>query len=438
MFKRLLFKKCNRSKKSGYTWQNLPELILIILLVFGLSNTQLFAFSKKRPLVKHEFDRQIRVWLGSCDSLNINSSGEMILECFRNGQRAEIYYTSSTIDFEKTKKGITIKDNNGILAMNLSSVLCRPRFPNVFLDFDNKRYRGIIECDNDKNNKKLSNQIRVFNLIDIELYLKGVLPGEIGDRSKDEFEAVKAQAIAARTYAIWRLADESDDRHLKNSIDDQLYLGASSELPLLNKAVEQTEGVIMTYDNKPIAAYYHAVCGGSTTPIEKVWDSKKVKYLKGTVDGDYCQWAKTFFWNEEFSSDYLTKQLSQYFSRKGSLPKKGFGKIQSIIFKKDNSIGRMAELKVITSTGKFSVKSDQIRWALKRPSVPGTILPSTRFNAKTNKSKGSIKSIELVGAGNGHGIGMCQCGAIGRARAGASFEEILHTYYKGVKIEKIY
>jgi len=416
----------------------LPELILVILLVCGLTNTQLFAFSKKTPPIKHEFDRQIRVWLGSCDSLNISSSGEMILECYRNGDRAEIYYTSSTIDFEKTRKGITIKDNNGTLAMNLSSVLCRPRFPNVFLDFDGKRYRGIIECDNGKNDMKASNQIRVFNLIDIELYLQGVLPGEIGDRSKDEFEAVKAQAITARTYAVWRLTTQSDDKYLKYSIDDQLYLGASSELPLLNKAVEQTEGVIMTFDNKPIAAYYHAVCGGSTAPIEKIWDSKKIKYLKGAVDGDYCQWAKTFFWNEEFSSDYLAKQLSQYFSRKGDLPKKGFGKIQSIKFKKDNSIGRMKEMKVITSTGEFSVKSDQIRWALKRPSNPGAILPSTRFNAKINKSKGSLKSIEMTGAGNGHGIGMCQCGAIGRARAGASYEEILHTYYKGIKIERIY
>lgn len=413
-------------------------MIFFILIGFGLLSVQLFAFSKKKPDVKFEFNRQIRVWLGAYDSLTVHSSGEIIIECYRDGNRAEIYYTSSNIEVVKSRKGIAIRDNNGMLALNLSSVLFRPRFPNVFLDFNGRRYRENIECDLDKDDKILSNNIRVFNLIDIELYLKGVLPGEIGDRSKAEFEAAKAQAIAARTYAIWRLSTRTGDMHLKNSIDDQLYLGASEELPLLNKAVEQTEGMIMTHNKKPVAAYYHAVCGGSTAPVEKIWGGKKIPYLKGAIDGDYCQWAKTFFWGEKFSADDLENNLSQYFSQNGGLPGKGFGKILSIQFKKDNSIGRMIELKVKTSTSDFSVSSDQIRWALKRPSVPGAILPSTRFNERIFKTGGKIDSMELVGAGNGHGIGMCQCGAIGRARDGATYKEILNTYYHGVKIEKIY
>jgi len=373
--------------------------------------------------------------LGAYDSLAVSSSGEMIVECYRDNSRAEIYYTSSDIDIHKNRKGITILDNNGILAANLSSVLFRPRFPNVFLDFDGNCYRGNIECDIDANS---SDNLRIFNLIDIELYLKGVLPGEIGDRSEAEYEAVKAQAIAARTYAVWRLSTQPDDKHLKNSIDDQLYLGASTELDLLNKAVEETKGLIMTYDKMPIAAYYHAVCGGSTAPIEKIWDSRKIPYLRGVVDGDYCQWAKTFFWNEDFSAADLEKNLSKYFGQKSELPRKGFGKIQSIKFKKDNSIGRMVELKVKTTTGTFKVENDQIRWALKRPSAPGSILPSTRFTYRVKKSQGSIAALELVGAGNGHGIGMCQCGAIGRARNGVACEKILKTYYKGITIEKLY
>jgi stage II sporulation protein D len=275
-------------------------------------------------------------------------------------------------------------------------------------------------------------------MIDIELYLQGVLPGEIGERDESEFEAVKAQAVAARTYAVWRLSTLQDDKHLKNSIDDQLYLGAGAEIDLLNKAVRQTEGLIMTYNNKPISAYYHAVCGGSTAPIEKIWDSKKIPYLEGSIDGNYCQWAKTFFWSEEFSGAQLTQNLSAYFNQLGELPQKGFGKLTAIEFKKDDSIGRMVELKVTTSTGKFIVKSDRIRWALKRPSSAGAILPSTRFNARIFKSNGAIESMELVGAGNGHGIGMCQCGAIGRSRSGQSCDKILESYYKNIKIEKIY
>lgn len=407
---------------------------------------QLFGLSKKKPPVRFEFGRQIRVWLGTLDSLAVISSGEMIIECYRNGERAEIYYTSSGIDILRTKKGnryisgLSIRDNNGFLALKLSAVRFRPRFPNAILNFGDKYYRGNIECliDLDNSPSKSLSKIEIYNLVDIEEYLKGVLPGEIGERSEDEFEAVKAQAIAARTYAVWRLSNQLNDKHLKNSIDDQLYLGAGAELPLLNRAVEQTEGMVMTIKGLPIAAYYHAVCGGSTAPVEKIWGGKNPGYLRGTIDGDYCQWAKTYFWTEKYSMRDLSESLSRYFAQKGQFPKKGFGRLMDIEFKEDHSIGRQVEMRVRTSTGNFTVFSDHIRWALRRPSIAGVILPSTRFKARIKKEKGEIKSMVLLGAGNGHGVGMCQCGAIGRARAGQSCVEILKSYYKGIQIEKIY
>ncbi|MCP4580535.1 MAG: SpoIID/LytB domain-containing protein [candidate division Zixibacteria bacterium] len=434
MFKQIFAQTRNRREKSGRAWQNLPVLIVLLIISLGLLSP-LYGFSKKKPAKKFEFDRQIRVWLGARDNLELHSSGEMIIECYRTGDRAEIYYTSSKINVSSDKSGVSIKDNNGTLAMGLSSVVFRPRFPTVYLDYDEKRYRGNIECDA---NGDSGSQVRVFNLIDIESYLKGVLPGEIGERTEAEYESVKAQAIAARTYAIWRLSTQKQDKHLKNSIADQVYLGAGAELPLLSKGVEETEGLTMTSEGQPIAAYYHAVCGGSTAPIEKIWDGDKQSHLKGIIDGNYCQWAKTFFWNEEFTATQLKDNLSGYFGNKGELPKKGFGKIVSIKFEKDHSIGRMAEMKVKTTTDEFKVTSDQIRWALKRPSRPGSILPSTRFNASLRTSKGAITGLELVGAGNGHGIGMCQCGAIGRARDKADYKTILEIYYHKIDIEKIY
>lgn len=431
MFKQIRSKKCDRITKRSSIRQNLPGIISVFLIIFLCSSS--FGGSKRKTPEKFEFDRQIRVWLGATDSVSLSSSGEMIVECFRNGDRGEIYYTSSAINLIAGDRGLTVMDNNGILALELTSVVLKPRFPNVFLDYEDKRYRGYIECDRSVE----SPHVRVFNLIDIEQYLKGVLPGELGERTEDEYEAAKAQAIAARTYAVWKLSSQADDKHIKNSIDDQLYLGAAAEMPLLNKAVRETEGMIITYNRLPIAAYYHAVCGGSTSPIEKVWQSSEIPYLTGTVDGDYCQWAKTFFWNEEFKLDKLKANLSSYLSNKGKLSSKGLGRITSIKFNKDHSIGRMIEMKISTTTGEFNIKSDQIRWALKRSSTNG-ILPSTRFNARIKKSNGSITGIELVGAGNGHGIGMCQCGAIGRARDGQSYDDIINKYYNDVTIEKIY
>jgi len=393
------------------------------------------AYPKNRPPEVMSFSRQVRIHLGERDSLSVNSSGEIIIECYREGKRAELYYTSSLIKAVRTKDGLMIKDNNGILAIELSAVIFKPRFPNVYLDFENKQYKGFIECDDGQ----AKSPIRVFNMIDIEQYIKGVLPGEIGDRPETDYEALKAQAIAARTYAIWRLSTQNDgDKHLMNSIDDQLYLGYSKELPLLNKAVEETEGVIMTYNGEPIAAYYHAVCGGSTSPVNEVWDAPASPYLVGIADSNYCQWAKTYNWNETYSIEKLSLNLTDYFAKKNKLPKKGLGKILSIDFIRDDAIGRMVELRIKTTTGEFKVAKDQIRWALKRSNGNGSILPSTRFNANVIKSGDTITKLELIGAGNGHGIGMCQCGAIGRAQNGQTVEQILNAYYKDIIIERIY
>jgi stage II sporulation protein D len=274
--------------------------------------------------------------------------------------------------------------------------------------------------------------------VDIEDYLKGVLPGELGPRANDEYEAVKAQAITARTYAIWRLTSDGSPNQLKNTIEDQLYLGAGAEMPLHSRAVEETKGMIMLAEGKPVAAYYHAVCGGSTAPREKVWGGERVPYLRGVDDDGYCQWAKSYSWKENFTYDDLNNNINQYISALGVIPARGFGKIIDIGFKLDKTIERMSEMKVITTTGEYSVFSDKIRWALKRPSVPGAILPSTRFSAKIISDGGAITGLELEGTGNGHGVGMCQCGAIGRARKGVRYSDILKTYYRGIKIEKLY
>jgi stage II sporulation protein D len=194
----------------------------------------------------------------------------------------------------------------------------------------------------------------------------------------------------------------------------------------------------MIEDGQPIAAYYHAVCGGSTAPKEKVWGGEKLSYLMGADDNGFCQWAKSYGWKENYSYDDLNNNIYQYVSAQGSIPPRGFGKITELNFKYDESIKRMSELRVVTTSGEFVIIADKIRWALMRPSVPAAILPSTRFTAQIIWEGGTIKGMVVEGTGNGHGVGMCQCGAIGRARAGSTYDQILHAYYSGIKIEKLY
>ncbi len=385
------------------------------------------------------YSRQVRVILAQTSNPKLSAPGEFIIETWRENQPADIYYSSSSIEVDADRSGFMVRDENGVFARGLSHLYFRPRFPNQVLGYGDKIYKGTIECrivslpENSRDKAKIA----VINVVDMEDYLKGVLPAELGQRAENEFEALKAQAVAARTYAIWRLYSDGGG-HLQPTIEDQVYLGAGAEFPLHNMAVEETEGLVMVHKNEPIAAYYHAVCGGSTIGREKAWGGKRMPYLKQVDDSLYCSWAKSYSWAENFELNDLNINLSNYLAEQGRLPAKGFGRLIDIQFHQDVQSRRMSEMVIQTSTGTFKIGSDKIRWALRRKSPPGAILPSTRFDAFASRQGKEILSLTLEGKGNGHGVGMCQCGAIGRARAGQDWEKILKTYYKGIKFRKIY
>ena len=99
---------------------------------------------------------------------------------------------------------------------------------------------------------------------------------------------------------------------MKSSIIDQVYEGASVELAIVNKAIEQTAGDVLFYNDDFINAYYHSTCGGMTDNIEMVWDRKEVPYLKAVKDDDACNWSKYFRWKEHFTEDQLRGRIEQY------------------------------------------------------------------------------------------------------------------------------
>ncbi len=386
-----------------------------------------------------DYNRQVRVLLDQTSNPKLSAPGEFIIETWRENQPAEIYYSASVIEIDADRSGLFIKDENGVFARGLSQLYFRPRFPNIVLGYGDRTYKGTIECSivslpEDNRDKA---KIALINVVDMEDYLKGVLPGELGQRAENEFEALKAQAVAARTYAIWRLYSDGG-KQLQATIEDQVYLGAGAEIPLHNMAVEETEGLVMVYKKEPIAAYYHAVCGGSTVGREKAWGGKKIDYLKPVDDSLYCSWAKSYSWAETFEVNDLSSNLGKYLAEQGRLPARGFGRLIDIRFRQDGLSRRMMEMIVETSTGTFKIEGDKIRWALRRKTQASAILPSTRFDAFASRQGREILSLTFEGRGNGHGVGMCQCGAIGRARAGQNWEEILKTYYQGIKFKKIY
>src|SRR5689334_5228289 len=148
----------------------------------------------------------------------------------------------------------------------------------ALIEFDNRTYRGAIEVFANPRNS-----FTVVNELPLEDYLPGVVPNELSPATYGEIEALKAQAVAARTYAVRNLGQSKNEGYDICASDAcQVYMGAGSEQPLSTQAVMETRGVIATYKDEPINALYSSTCGGRTEDAENIFD-EKVPYLVSTI-----------------------------------------------------------------------------------------------------------------------------------------------------------
>ena len=194
---------------------------------------------------------------------------------------------------------------------------------------------------------------------------------------------------------------------------------------------------MVTYHDEMINAYYHSTCGGMTDDIVDVWDKPETGYLKPVVD-TACSWSKYYTWREEFTESQLRGRLEQYLSRDRGRELR-IGHLVSLEIIGRTAGGRVAELVVRSENDAFSFHGDRIRWVVGRTSNPDLILPSANFTLDLRRDgQGQLTKIIFNGAGYGHGLGMCQCGAIGHARQGWTFNRILTHYYRDVEIKALY
>ena len=175
-----------------------------------------------------------------------------------------------------------------------------------------------------------------------------------------------------------------------------------------------------------------------TDDIESVWDRKETPYLKAVEDSGACSWSKYYTWKEVFTEQQLRGRIEQYLSsdRGRDLV---IGRITGVELSERTPGGRVMTFIVKTAREKYRFKKDRIRWVIGRTSNPDLILPSDRFDVVIGRdASGQLESVTFKGRGYGHGVGMCQCGAIGLARQGWSFDKILKHYFTGVDIKKTY
>jgi stage II sporulation protein D len=167
---------------------------------------------------------------------------------------------------------------NGLRPLGMDSVLYFiPSHPESLLSFGGRRYRGIFILRSGPRGAVL------INVLNLEDYLKGVVPGELSPDQFGEIEALKAQAVAARTYAI---KNTGQYRALGYDLSDtpasQVYGGLDAERPLSTRAVDETRGEVIRYKGELINALYMSTCGGMTEDVENVFPGRPVAYLKST------------------------------------------------------------------------------------------------------------------------------------------------------------
>jgi len=297
--------------------------------------------------------------------------------------------------------------------------------------FNARRYRGEVLV------RVSGDGLMVVNRLRMDDYLRGVVPLEIGTNDATDLAAVEAQAVAARSYAYTRLAGAARPYDLVATVQDQVYGGVNAESRTGNEAVEATAGLVLLYEGRVVNAPYHANCGGSTAAPEDSWNVESEPYLRRVSDRIpgterfYCDWAPRFRWTHTYSGDQLRSAVERYVRTLPGGPS-GLSSVRSVRVTEVTPAGRVGTLTVDTDRGSWALRGNQIRSALRLPS--GELLYSTYFSVDADVRGGAVQTLTLEGGGNGHGIGMCQTGAIGRARAGQDFRSILGTYYPGTTV----
>jgi stage II sporulation protein D len=285
-------------------------------------------------------------------------------------------------------------------------------------------------------------RLTVVSVVDVEDYLRGVVAQEIGTGGTDALEAVKAQAVAARTYAlsyVGRWKDLGFD--LYGDVRDQVYLGISGERERSDRAIAETRGVVGLHDRAYIRANYCSTCGGHTAGNDEVWDQGPLPFLRGRADRngdgkDFCSASPHYRWEEKIPAETFWKNFRAY--RLASDGEVAGESLRDVHIQRRSESGRVRELLVRTSKREIVVTGDAIRWAVRRPVAGDPPLRSTLFDVKIEKSKGRVQDVIVRGRGFGHGVGMCQMGALGMAREGHDYEQILRHYYHGISLRRFY
>jgi len=428
---------------------NLRSILLAVavLLVASQCCTPVRQFGPSaagKELPSYETTPILRVGLHrSLESCSITASGSYRVESHGDVNKSHACSPSESWKLASGEGKVSALCSDGeMVAVSDGAIRFIPEGETT-LSVEGKAYRGDLEVFwNDGG-------IAVANIVDMESYLRGVVPREIGYLRLHEIEAVKAQAVAARTYAL-RFVGKRVGKgfDLYASTSDQVYEGVSAEDDVADLAIRETAGTVIVHGDSLIQAYFSACCGGRTAFRDELWKRPGVPYLRSVWDTPgrvsvrdkaFCKKATLFDWERKWIGKELNDVLARWLLRYCEDPHPSkTGEFRNMKVSKRGKSGRALEVEIETTTGKFRLVGDNSRYVLRRSASKGGILLSTFFDVRLSGSPGPSQEIVVAGRGFGHGVGLCQEGAIGMAREGYNYQDIVKHYYSGIRLVRLY
>jgi len=402
-------------------------LLIVFLLVSCVPVTQKTVVSKS-PVIRILLNE-----INQKDSISFVGNYKLISEEAEyefGSQNSKIYIVPAStslliyndfryLEYQKTKK------------IRLQSSTEKSQFK-----YNNRSYYGDIVFVQAKDSTA-----QIINELPLEDYLRGVVPAEIYATDLKNFEAVKAQAICARTYAINKMnLHQNESFDVYHDTRDQVYKGSGIYNMNSDNAIKETRGLTLTYQNEPAVVFYHSTCGGEIEPVQYVFGDTPIGYLGGGMDAVSdvisCSASPKFRWEVTRTLEQLDSSFQKLY---GNILIPQTDKIKDttnvnldISILNRTETGRVKDLKITTADTSLILNSFQIRRLLGEPA--GRALYSTLFYL----SQENDSTITIHGGGFGHGVGMCQWGAMNMSKRGFKYYHILNKYFPGTLLTKGY
>ncbi|MFM7202416.1 MAG: SpoIID/LytB domain-containing protein [Myxococcota bacterium] len=376
--------------------QHLPTVSLLAPRLSALLMGLLVILLASPAYARESPDMRVRV-------LVLDKTAEMTVEgldlAAADARTGELYFNGKERAKVQLKAGVMLL-NGGSLKSD------RVWFdaPLIYLKLNGKEYRGPLEIRRD------GSQLQAILHLSLESYLMGTVPGEMP--VSWPLEALKAQAVVARTYAWMQvLRNENQTYDVSSDTRDQVYIGGKAEDPRVTQAIRFTEGIVLMRNDKLVEAFYHSTCGGATEVPVNVWPTATAE--QPSVACDACRSSTHYAWELKLTQTELARLLGPA-GLQGS-------KVTALEVVTRSDSGRALTLEIRADEGLLTLDGNTFRkW------VGYGKLKSTRFTLQQ-----SGETYLFSGTGFGHGAGMCQWGTRGQATQGKKAEEMLQHYYPG-------